>query len=138
MGSRLRLFVALLGLVFFASHVRTLPRTLEDMDSINFALGVEKFDVSSHRPHPPGYPVYIALGKISTAALGAAIPSWDRDHRAAAGLALLGLVAGTLAAAVLTKFWISVGVTPPIAFLAAVLAIVSPLFWFTAARPLTD
>ena len=138
MSSRLRLLVALLGLAFFLSHVRTLPRTLEDMDSINFALGVEKFDVSVHRPHPPGYPVYIALGKISTSVVGAVAPSWDRDRRAAAGLALWGLVGGTLAAFVLTKFWLGVGLTPRLAFFATLVAMVSPLFWFTAARPLTD
>src|SRR5436190_23665400 len=111
MSPRLRLLVALLGLAFLAPHVRALPHTLEDMDSINFALGVEKFDVSAHRPHPPGYPVYIALGKISTAVVGAVVRSWDRDHRAAGGLALLGLLAGTLAGVVLTQCSMSMGGT---------------------------
>ena len=138
MGPRLRLLVALLGLLFLLTHARTLPRTLEDMDSLNFALGVEQFDVSDHRPHPPGYPVYIALGKISTAALGAVLPSWDRDRRAASGLAVWGLLGGTLAAVVLTRFWLVLGFAKRSAFFATVLAVVSPLFWFTAARPLTD
>ena len=44
-----------------------LPTTLEDIDSVNFALGVRDFDPALHRPHPPGYPVYIALGKAATA-----------------------------------------------------------------------
>ena len=30
------------------------------------------FDVAQHQPHPPGYPVFIALGKLSTAVLRAA------------------------------------------------------------------
>ena len=52
-----------------AVHLAFLPSTLEDIDSINLALGVESFDVASHRPHPPGYPIYIALAKASTAAV---------------------------------------------------------------------
>lgn len=138
MTVRLRLLLVLTSLVFFAAHVRNLPRTLEDLDSVNFALGVEKFDVGDHRPHPPGYPVYIALAKASTAIVRAAAPSWDRDRAAAGGLALLGLIAGSAAVLVFTDFWMAVGLGPAPAFFAAILAIVSPLFWFTAARPLTD
>ena len=48
------------------------PPTLEDLDSVNFALGVRHFDVAQHQPHPPGYPVFIALGKVGTSALARA------------------------------------------------------------------
>lgn len=34
---------------------------LFDHDSVQFALGVERFDLAAHHPHPPGYPVYIGL-----------------------------------------------------------------------------
>jgi hypothetical protein len=138
MTPRLRVLILAASAVFFVSHVRALPRTLEDLDSVNFALAVEKFDVGDHRPHPPGYPVYVALAKASTSVLRAVAPSWDRDRSAAGGLALLGLLAGTAAAFVFTEFWIAAGLTPAVAFFAALLAIVSPLFWFTAARPLSD
>ena len=37
---------------------------LDDIDAINFALGVRRFDVAQHRPHPPGYPLYILLGGV--------------------------------------------------------------------------
>jgi len=130
--------MAVLALVFFAAHARTLPRTLEDIDTINFAMGVESFDVSSHQPHPPGYPVYVGLAKISTAALGVMTPSWDRDRRAAVGLALWSVIAGALAAFVIAEFWIALGLRPVLAGLASLLAVAAPLFWFTASRPLTD
>jgi hypothetical protein len=65
----LRNGIAALALVFLAAHVPFLPPTLEDLDSINFALGVRHFDVAAHQPHPPGYPVFVALGKVSTAVL---------------------------------------------------------------------
>jgi transmembrane protein TMEM260 (protein O-mannosyltransferase) len=44
-------------------------RRLWDHDSIQFALGVERYDLAAHHPHPPGYPLYIALLKL-LAALG--------------------------------------------------------------------
>ena len=40
-----------------------LPSTLEDIDSLNFALGLADFDPAKHQPHPPGYPIFIALAK---------------------------------------------------------------------------
>jgi hypothetical protein len=66
--------VAALALLFLAAHLPFLPPTLEDLDSISFAMGVRDFDIARHQPHPPGYPVYIALGKASTAALRLAGP----------------------------------------------------------------
>ena len=127
-----------MGVAFGLLHARALPRTLEDLDSINFALGVEEFDVARHRPHPPGYPLYIAIGKLSAPVIHAIRPAADRDRLAADGLAVWGVVAGALAPFVLTEFWIAVGFPPLLAALAATLAIASPLFWFTASRPLTD
>lgn len=135
-GQRLLLGVA--AALFFVAHATALPRTLEDLDSINFAMGVESFDVPAHQPHPPGYPVYIALGKLSTAALTVIAPEWDRDRRAAVGLAIWGLIAGTAAVFVFAAFWRAVGLDAWTSSLASVVAITMPLFWFTAARPLSD
>src|SRR5262245_31521820 len=52
-----------LALIFLAFHLPYLPKSLEDLDSINFALGVRHFDVAEHQPHPPGYPLYILVAK---------------------------------------------------------------------------
>jgi hypothetical protein len=57
----LRKAIAALAVVFLAAHLAFLPLSLEDVDSINFALGVADFDVAKHQPHPPGYPVFIGL-----------------------------------------------------------------------------
>lgn len=37
---------------------------LEDWDSVQFALGLHNFSVVEHQPHPPGYPLYIILGRF--------------------------------------------------------------------------
>ncbi len=76
-----------------AGHLGVLPATLEDIDSVNFALGVRDFDPARHRPHPPGYPVYIALGKAATAVTRAAWPAGLPDRVEARALAALSLVA---------------------------------------------
>ncbi len=133
-----RLFLFFVAAIVLVAHARALPRTLEDIDSINLALGVESFDVASHRPHPPGYPIFIALAKASTAAVGIVAPSWDRDRRAAVGLAIWSLMAGTLAVFVIAGLLKAIGFTPWQSALAATVAVASPLFWFSSVRPLTD
>ena len=76
--------VTLLALVTIATRFLTRGRVLFNWDSIQYALGVERFDMVAHRPHPPGYLGYIALGRVFTHVSG--------DHPEA-GLALLSAVA---------------------------------------------
>lgn len=55
---------ALAGLTLVGTvRVLTLPRSLWEMDEVLFARAVERFDPLSHRPHPPGYPLVVGLGK---------------------------------------------------------------------------
>ncbi len=37
---------------------------LYDLDSVNFALAMKRFDPRVHQPHPPGYFLYIILGRL--------------------------------------------------------------------------
>jgi len=50
--------IYLLAAGYFLLHLPYLPQSLEDIDTINFALGLRHFDPALHQPHPPGYPVY--------------------------------------------------------------------------------
>lgn len=54
--------------MFFLLGVLTrLPftsRLLYHWDSVNFALGMERFDVRLHQPHPPGYLLYVLMGRL--------------------------------------------------------------------------
>jgi hypothetical protein len=59
-----RLTAALLFLGLAAIFAFTRSHWLDDWDSVNFAFGLDDFDVTKHWPHPPGYSVYIAAGKL--------------------------------------------------------------------------
>ena len=127
-------------MVFLAAHLPFLPPSLEDIDSINFALGVANFDVAKHQPHPPGYPVFIALGKTSTAILRTAHVSAPETR----GLAIWSALSGSLLAFALFGLFSGLGSTGPrlmnprLVLLATMIVMLSPLFWFTALRPLSD
>jgi hypothetical protein len=134
------LFAIGLAAMFFIAHVLFLPSTLEDVDSLNFALGLHDFDPTKHQPHPPGYPVFMAVGKIARAA----VPS---DAKA---LALLGAIFGALAVFPLLKLFENIAALADdrrwtmdagrwtTASLTTIVAIASPLYWFNALRPLSD
>ncbi len=51
-----------------ATRVWGLARSPWDWDEILFSLGLRHYDVALHHPHPPGFPLFIALAKIFTAA----------------------------------------------------------------------
>ena len=101
MTRSVRLVALALAAVFLALHLPFLPPSLEDLDSINFALGVRQFDVAKHQPHPPGYPVFIALAKTSTSVLRAV----GVDAAAPRGLAIWSALAGTAALPALFLFF---------------------------------
>jgi hypothetical protein len=124
--------VAALGVVFLTAHLFFLPPTLEDVDSVNFALGVREFDVANHQPHPPGYPVFVVVARATTAAMnaiGATAP-------APQGIALVSVIAGTLLVPMLYALFLRL--EPSLAWWATVVTVCSPLFWFNALRPMSD
>ncbi|HEY4690063.1 MAG TPA: glycosyltransferase family 39 protein [Anaerolineae bacterium] len=64
-GLALALFV--IGVV---SRIPFHSQLLYHWDSVNFALGMERFDVRLHQPHPPGYLLYVLLGQLVNALTG--------------------------------------------------------------------
>jgi hypothetical protein len=46
------------------SRCFALARSPWDWDEILFALGLHHFNVASHNPHPPGFPLYIGTAKL--------------------------------------------------------------------------
>ncbi|HXH38216.1 MAG TPA: hypothetical protein VNN08_06285 [Thermoanaerobaculia bacterium] len=54
---------ALGALVVLVSRILTAPRTPWENDEFLFAEAVLKFDPSRYHPHPPGFPLFVLLGK---------------------------------------------------------------------------
>jgi hypothetical protein len=123
-----------LGLLFLAAHLPFLASTLEDVDSINFALGIRDFDPVMHRPHPPGYPIYIALAKLARLAL-------SEPH----ALAIWAALFGALAVFPLLRLFQALDgldrrpadppADPPWWTLVVMTA---PLYWMSGVRPMSD
>jgi hypothetical protein len=138
-------FLVALGLGFVAAHVTHLAPTLEDIDSVNFALAIHRFDPAVHRPHPPGYPVFVALTRLSAKVM----------HPDARAIAVWGALFGALSILPLAHLFgcLEALRRPParspgsesehlrsvlLVAAAVVLTVALPLFWFTAVRPLSD
>jgi hypothetical protein len=87
---------ALIAVLLFAGLAALFALTrshwLDDWDSVNFAFALDDFDVMRHRPHPPGYPLYVAAGKLAYLAIA--------NHAAA-----LTLVSSLSGAAVALMFY---------------------------------
>ena len=130
----MRQALAALALVFVAAHLPFLPPGLEDVDSTNFALGVRDFDVARHQPHPPGYPVYIALSKASAAAFRAV----GSSRAVVGGLAVWSVASGAALVLLLFALFRALDGDDRRAWWGMAIAVACPLFWFTALRPLSD
>jgi hypothetical protein len=52
------------AVIVLVSRILTAPRTPWENDEFLFAEAVRKFAPSLYHPHPPGYPLYVFLGKI--------------------------------------------------------------------------
>jgi hypothetical protein len=122
--------------LYFAAHLAFLAPSLEDIDSINFALGLRDFDVARHQPHPPGSPVYIALGRTARAILGVVAPSLDGVRLDSVALAIWAALAGAIA--LLAAYSIFSSLDSSSSTWATALLASSPLFWIAGLRPMSD
>ncbi len=55
----------MLSLLVLATRIAFRSHYLYDIDSVNFALGMRHFDPPVHQPHPPGYFLYVLLGRAA-------------------------------------------------------------------------
>jgi 4-amino-4-deoxy-L-arabinose transferase-like glycosyltransferase len=92
---------------------------LYDVDSVNFALALEHFAPSVHQPHPPGYFLYVCLGRLANAVF----------HDANAALVAVSILASCGAVAMiyaLADNWFGRSE----ARFASLIFLFSPLIWF--------
>jgi hypothetical protein len=59
-----RRIVLVLAIVIGLTRFLAIAQTMFDWDEALFSLGVRDYDVNDHRPHPPGYPLFIAAAKV--------------------------------------------------------------------------
>ena len=139
--------LAALALVVGLAHVPFVATSLEDIDSVNFALGVRDFDVADHRPHPPGYPVYIGMGKVMASAVAALSRARLASAVEAKALSVLSLLAAVAMSFLLYRAFAALAPRrdpkPPEALdmtaaAATALTLASPLAWTLAVRPMSD
>ena len=139
LGPAALVLAGVLAIGFAAGHLAFMPGTRDGIDSANFVLAVDDYSPQAHQPHPPGFPVHVALGRVVTSVYRAIAPT-GTGHEAAAvlSLRLWSVVSGVLAILALLSVAAGLGASPPRAALVAALAATCPLFWITAMRPLSD
>lgn len=101
-------------------------RYLYDLDSVNFALAMQRFDPRVHQPHPPGYFLYICLGRLLNSVF----------HDANLALVALSVVASCGTVLMIYRFalgWFGMDA----ARFAGLLFVFSPLAWFHGTVALT-
>jgi hypothetical protein len=99
---------------------------LYDIDSVNFALAMKRFDPSVHQAHPPGYFLYVVLGRLSNLIF----------HDANAALVAISILfsCGAVAAIyALTENWFGGNA----ALFSGLVFLFSPLAWFHGTVALT-
>jgi hypothetical protein len=106
--------------ILFRSHL------LYDLDSVNLALALRRFDPAVHQPHPPGYFLYICLGRL----VNKVIPD---PNSALVAISVAASCGAAWMIFLLTREWF--GSRP--AYFSFVLFLVSPLCWFHGIVALT-
>jgi hypothetical protein len=99
---------------------------LYNWDAVQFALALREFDIAKHQPHPPGYLLYVGLGRLLNA--------WVSDPT----LAYVALAMLFSAGTTFVLYWLARRMYDrATAVVAASLLAVSPLFWFYGSVGLT-
>jgi hypothetical protein len=117
---------ATLSVLTVLSRLPYRARMLYNWDAVQFALALQEYDVAKHQPHPPGYVLYVGLGRL--------IDAWLNDPPAA--YVVLAVLFSGLTTFVV--YYLALAIYGrATALAAAALLAVSPLFWFYGSVGLT-
>lgn len=105
--------------LFMIMRIPFRSRVLFNWDSVNYALGMFDFNISKHRPHPPGYIFYIKFAKI--------VNQWFNDPNTT--LVWISVLAGLLAV-LFTYAFACKRFNKNDAIIVALLIVTNPLLWF--------
>jgi len=115
-----------LSLLTVLSRVPYRARMLYNWDAVQFALALQEYDVAKHQPHPPGYVLYVVVGRLLNSLL-------DDPNQSYVILAIVASGATTFVVYFLARALYD----RLTAVTAASLLAVSPLFWFYGSVALT-
>jgi hypothetical protein len=118
----------LLFFVAFALYFFTHSPALDDIDAVQFAMGVRSFDLWHHQPHPPGYPLFIFFGWLGT-----------RFFHIGTESSLY--CASAFGGALFIAAWFSiirVQFSERLAWWVASCLLITPVVWMTATKAVTD
>jgi hypothetical protein len=113
--------------LLIASRFALLPSGPWEWDETLFARGLLAFDLPAHFPHPPGFPLWMALGWVMLRLVGDPLRGFQLLSAAASCLAFFPLAA------------LGRRVAPtPVAAAAALAVLFAPGVWLHAGRGFTD
>jgi 4-amino-4-deoxy-L-arabinose transferase-like glycosyltransferase len=118
----------LAGALALIAYLLSRSASLDDFDSYSFALALRQFDLALQQPQPPGFPVYVALGRL----FNLAFP----DPRVA--LTTLSAVCGAASVAIVVWLGQTILRRDAAAILAGLIFAAFPVQWLTAAKALSD
>ena len=109
-------------LLFIGGVLSRIPFTssiLYNWDSVQFAFGMTNFDLTGHQPHPPGYFLYVMIGKLLNLAAGDANIS----------LVMLSVISSGIFISAMYLLVIELSGSRMAALGASALAATSPMIW---------
>jgi hypothetical protein len=118
----------LLFVAAFALYFLTHSPVLDEIDAVQFAMGVRSFDLWHHQPHPPGYPLFIFLGCLMTKFFHIGIESSLYFISAFGG----GLFIASWFLIIRAQF------SEKFAWWIATSLLITPVVWMTATKAVTD
>jgi hypothetical protein len=111
--------LSIFSILILITRIPFMSKYLYEWDSVNYALGFEKYDILNHQPHPPGYILYIGLGKIVNTIFNDA-------NTTMIVISIVFSILTVILVYYLTKNFFS----KEIAIISSILLIFNPIFWF--------
>lgn len=115
----------LIGLI---SRLAAVPASFWEWDELGFARALHRYDIAAHSPHPPGFPVFIGLGR-------AAWRLWQDDQTA---LISVNLIFASLLGVFLYLLCREILNDRPLALAAALLGLFTPATWIYSSVARSD
>ncbi len=128
LGQQSVIKAVLVFLAAFALYFFTHSPALDEIDAVQFAMGVRSFDLWHHQPHPPGYPLFIFLGWLGTKLFHTGTESSLYCVSAFGG----GLFIAAWFSIIRLQF------SERLAWWVATSLLITPVVWMTATKALTD